>query len=184
MAFLMRKGAGKSVVLYSRCADEIYCQAELMLLLERTPPDAKVIGDYDVDKSFPVKQFLESYKESNREQEINRMVQRVKEEGFKFEEVGVLRLIPGVDQPSPTPDEEAERIATLKETVEHYLPDFAGRIKHVVESREEEPIFILHQDAFAAGYHRDEYILLGMAVKYAGLHGVRLSIGGKNHETF
>lgn len=43
---------------------------------------------------------------------------------------------------------------------------------------------VLHQDAFAAGYDDDEYTLLGMAVKYAGLKGVVLSITGKNHETF
>ncbi|MFO0843418.1 MAG: hypothetical protein U0797_13635 [Gemmataceae bacterium] len=43
---------------------------------------------------------------------------------------------------------------------------------------------LLHQDAFAAGYHMDEYTLLGVAVKYAGLYGVRISIGGTNHETF
>jgi hypothetical protein len=43
---------------------------------------------------------------------------------------------------------------------------------------------ILHQDAFAAGYDNDEYTLLGMAVKYAGLHGVRVMVIGSNHETF
>lgn len=29
----------------------------------------------------------------------------------------------------------------------------------------------------------DEYTLLGMVVKYAGLQGVTISIGGKNGET-
>jgi hypothetical protein len=43
---------------------------------------------------------------------------------------------------------------------------------------------MLHQDAFAGGYHDDEYRLLGMAVKYAGLHGVNVRVVGKNHETF
>ena len=43
---------------------------------------------------------------------------------------------------------------------------------------------LLHQDAFAAGYHDDEYTLLGMAIKYAGLYGVMVTVGGKNHETF
>jgi hypothetical protein len=28
---------------------------------------------------------------------------------------------------------------------------------------------ILHQDAFAADYQEDEYALLGMAIKYAGV---------------
>ncbi len=35
---------------------------------------------------------------------------------------------------------------------------------------------MLHQDAFAAGYDEDEYALLGMAVKYAGLHGVTVTV--------
>jgi hypothetical protein len=43
---------------------------------------------------------------------------------------------------------------------------------------------ILHQDAFAAGYDDDEYTLLGMAVKYAGLQGVSVTVIGKNHDTF
>jgi hypothetical protein len=30
---------------------------------------------------------------------------------------------------------------------------------------------LLHQDAFAADYQEDEYKLLGMAIKYAGLRG-------------
>jgi hypothetical protein len=184
MAFLMKNGAGKAVALYSRCADEVYCQAELLLLLARTPADAKVLGFYDVDKNFPVNEFLESDRKTGREAEINRMVRRVREQGFPFEEVGVLRLTPGVDQPSPTPEEEQERIATLRATVEHYLPDFAKGIQRIVESGDKESIFLLHQDAFAAGYQKDEYVLLGMAVKYAGLHGVRVSIGGTNHETF
>ncbi len=43
---------------------------------------------------------------------------------------------------------------------------------------------MLHQDSFAAGYHDDEYTLLGMAVKYAGLHGVVVTVIGTNRETF
>jgi len=43
---------------------------------------------------------------------------------------------------------------------------------------------VLHQDAFAASYHDDEYTLLGMAIKYAGLHGVVVTVIGRNHETF
>src|SRR4051794_23183696 len=102
MAFLMKKGAGKTVALYSSCADESYCQAELLLLLERTPADARVLGFYDVDSSFPVSKFKASYK--GREDELNRMLQRVKDGAFHFEEVDVLRLTPGVDQPPSTPE--------------------------------------------------------------------------------
>jgi hypothetical protein len=183
MAFLMKNGTGNTAALYSRCAEEIYCQAELLLLLERTPSDATVLGYYDVDKNYSVRRFMASYK--GREDEIKRMVQRVKEEGFNFEEVGVLQLTPGVDQPSPTPAKEAERIVTLKATVEHYLPNFAKSIEKIVEAgKGERRVLVLHQDAFAAGYHKDEYTLLGMAVKYAGLHGVEVTVIGKNNETF
>ena len=36
-----------------------------------------------------------------------------------------------------------------------------------------------HQDAFAADYQEDEYTLLGMAIKYAGLHGKEVQVIGK-----
>jgi hypothetical protein len=96
------------------------------------------------------------------------------------------RLRMGIDSPSPSMHEEESRVAILQATIEHYLPQFAtavrksaaedigGKAGHV----------ILHQDAFASGYDDDEYTLLGMAVKYAGLKGVTLNIIGKNHETF
>ena len=32
-------------------------------------------------------------------------------------------------------------------------------------------LVLLHQDAFAADYQEDEYTLLGLAIKYAGLRG-------------
>jgi hypothetical protein len=38
-------------------------------------------------------------------------------------------------------------------------------------------------EAFAADYRDDEYKLLGMAVKFAGLHGKEIRIVGKNRET-
>lgn len=41
----------------------------------------------------------------------------------------------------------------------------------------------MHQDAFAAGYDDEEYTLLGMAMKYAGLQGVTIRVIGKNEET-
>ena len=95
------------------------------------------------------------------------------------------RLRLGTDSPSPDIYEEESRVAVLQATVPHYLPDFDAAIrKAVAEAKGEPPILILHQDAFAAGYDDDEYTLLGMAVKYAGLHGVTIQIIGKNHETF
>ncbi|MFZ0783626.1 MAG: hypothetical protein WAM86_20965 [Candidatus Sulfotelmatobacter sp.] len=42
---------------------------------------------------------------------------------------------------------------------------------------------LLHQDAFAAGYQDGEYMLLGMAIKYAGLRGKEVRVIGKNGST-
>jgi hypothetical protein len=44
-------------------------------------------------------------------------------------------------------------------------------------------VVVLHQDAFAADYQDDEYKLLGMAIKFAGLYGKEIRIVGKNRET-
>jgi hypothetical protein len=71
----------------------------------------------------------------------------------------------GAETPPPTSAEERERIAVLQATVEHYLPDFAKGVNATANGA----AMILHQDAFAAGYDGDEHILLGMAIKYAGL---------------
>jgi hypothetical protein len=96
------------------------------------------------------------------------------------------RLTMGKDSPAPTPDEEKERIAVLRATVETYLPNFAKGVAIAVAKVKEpkDSTMVLHQDAFAAGYQDDEYTLLGMAVKYAGLHGVVVTVMGTNHETF
>jgi hypothetical protein len=42
---------------------------------------------------------------------------------------------------------------------------------------------LLQQDAFAADYQEDEYMLLGMAIKYAGLRGKEVRVIGKNRST-
>ena len=42
---------------------------------------------------------------------------------------------------------------------------------------------LLHQDAFAADYQEDEYRLLGMAIKYAGLRGKEVRVIGKNRSS-
>jgi hypothetical protein len=95
------------------------------------------------------------------------------------------RLTMGVDGPSPSPAEERERIAVLRATVEKYLPEFAKGVMRLAAAPEDERSEIMmHQDGFAAGYDEDEYALLGMAVKYAGLHGVAVRFIGENHETF
>ena len=92
----------------------------------------------------------------------------------------------GVDCKSPDLREEEARVAVLEATVEHYLPEFAKAVAKMQPKSvgAEGDIVFLHQDAFASGYHDDEYTLLGMAVKYAGLRGVCLQFIGKNHETF
>jgi hypothetical protein len=95
------------------------------------------------------------------------------------------RLRMGTEGPSPSIHEEESRVATLQATIEHYLPEFAAAVRKAVDEGEgNEARLVLHQDAFAAGYGDDEYMLLGMAVKYAGLKGVVLNIIGRNHETF
>jgi hypothetical protein len=182
MAFIMRQGEGKGSALYTRCADEQYCQAELLLLLDKAPP-GPVVGFYDVDPSFPVNRFLKSYR--GREDEINRALERVRRGEFNFQEDGVMNLVPGVEQTSPNATEKKRRMDTVVATVEHYLPEFAKSVKEATEEathsgQEEQPMIVLHQDAFAAGYHKDEYILLGLAIKYAGLHNVGVTIIGKN----
>ena len=42
---------------------------------------------------------------------------------------------------------------------------------------------LLHQDAFAADYQEDEYKLLGMAIKYAGLRGKEVRVIGRNRSS-
>jgi hypothetical protein len=41
----------------------------------------------------------------------------------------------------------------------------------------------MHQDAFAASYHEDEYKLLGVAIKFAGLCGKHVQIVGMSRST-
>jgi hypothetical protein len=60
---------------------------------------------------------------------------------------------------------------------EKKLPDFARVCASDVET------VILHQDAFAADYQDDAYNLLGMAIKYAGLHSKEVHVTGKNRST-
>jgi hypothetical protein len=93
-----------------------------------------------------------------------------------------VELEMGVDSPTKTPRAERQAITTLKDTVKYYLPSFVESIAMVVAGKAN--VVTLHQDAFAAGYDIDEYTLLGMAIKYAGLYGVALFIAGNNHETF
>ena len=85
------------------------------------------------------------------------------------------RLRMGTESPSPSMHEEESRVAILQATIEHYLREFAAAVRKAADEDDGEAgEIVLHQDAFAAGYDDDEYTLLGMAIKYAGLKGVKL----------
>ncbi|MGC2279229.1 MAG: hypothetical protein WA603_04385 [Candidatus Acidiferrales bacterium] len=76
------------------------------------------------------------------------------------------------------PEEElVEKEVALAAEVEDLLPDFVN------SCRDKADVVIIHQDAFAADYQDDEYVLLGKAIKFAGLHGKEVRIIGKNRET-
>ena len=76
-----------------------------------------------------------------------------------------------------TQEELREKEAALTSKIERLLPDFAKTC------RENADVVIIQQDAFAADYQDDEYALLGMAKKYAGLCGKEVRIIGTNRET-
>ena len=78
--------------------------------------------------------------------------------------------------------EQESRVAVLQATVEHYLPSFDAAVKKT-KAAGNDAVLTLHQDAFAAGFDDDEYTLLGMAIKYAGLCGVTVTVIGKDEET-
>ena len=79
--------------------------------------------------------------------------------------------------PSISDQEISDRKKALMETVEGLLPDF------VQSCRQSNDLVVIHQDSFAADYQEDEYRLLGMAIKVAGIFGKELRIIGKNRET-
>ena len=58
---------------------------------------------------------------------------------------------------------QSQRESLLISQVRERLPEFADACVSDVD------IILLHQDAFAADYQDEEYKLLGMAIKYAGL---------------
>jgi hypothetical protein len=61
----------------------------------------------------------------------------------------------------------------LRMVMERMLPDF------VKKCREPDEPLIIHQDAFAVDYN--EYELLGMAIKFAGLYARNLLRGNEAH---
>jgi hypothetical protein len=76
-----------------------------------------------------------------------------------------------------TSDERMQRESSLISTIRRKLPEFAKACADETE------LVLLHQDAFAADYQDDEYLLLGMAIKYAGLRGKEVRVIGKNRST-
>lgn len=79
---------------------------------------------------------------------------------------------------SMTTEERMQREANLIATIRAKLPDFARMCADDTE------IVMLHQDSFAADYQDEEYTLLGMAIKYAGLRGKEVRVIGKNRSSF
>jgi hypothetical protein len=77
-----------------------------------------------------------------------------------------------------TSDERMQRESSLIATIRKQLPEFARMCASDVET------VILHQDAFAADYQEGEYMLLGMAIKYAGLRGKEVRVIGRNRSSF
>ena len=80
--------------------------------------------------------------------------------------------------PNMTLPELPRREANLIATVEAKLPEFA-RACHESDI----PTLVLHQDAFAADFQEEEYRLLGMAIKFAGVYGRDVLISGTNRGT-
>ena len=88
-----------------------------------------------------------------------------------------LKLRIGYSHSTMTNDERMQRESGLIATIRKKLPEFAKACADDAE------LVLLHQDAFAADYQEDEYVLLGMAIKYAGLRGKEVRVIGENGST-
>src|ERR1017187_5848492 len=89
----------------------------------------------------------------------------------------LLTLRIGYSHSTMTNDERMQRESSLIATIRTKLPEFAKACADDAE------LVLLHQDAFAADYQEDEFTLLGMAIKYAGLRGKEVRVIGKNRST-
>jgi len=76
-----------------------------------------------------------------------------------------------------TDDERMQQESDLIATIRKKLPEFAKACADDTE------LVLLDQDAFAADYQDDEYMLLGMAIKYAGLRGEEVRVIGRNRSS-
>jgi hypothetical protein len=75
-------------------------------------------------------------------------------------------------------DGRMQRESNLIGLIRKKLPEFAKACAVDAD------VVILHQDSFAADYQEDEYTLLGMAIKYAGLRGKEVRVIGKIRSSF
>jgi sulfite reductase beta subunit-like hemoprotein len=76
-----------------------------------------------------------------------------------------------------TDEERMQRESSLIATIRKKLPEFEWMCADDAE------LVMLHQDSFAADYQEDEYTLLRMAIKYAGLRGKEVRVIGKNRSS-
>ena len=83
----------------------------------------------------------------------------------------------GYSHSTMTDDERMQRESNLVASIRKKLPEFTKACADDTEA------VLLHQDAFAADYQEDEYLLLGMAIKYAGLRGKEVRVIGRNRST-
>src|ERR1039457_3288110 len=90
----------------------------------------------------------------------------------------LLTLRIGYSLSTMTSDERMQRESNLIATIRKKLPEFAKACADDAE------LVLLHQDAFAADYQEDEYALLGMAIKYAGLRGKEVRVIRGNRSSF
>jgi len=72
-------------------------------------------------------------------------------------------------------NELARRESHLIAVVEQELPDFARMCRDSGAD-----LVLMHQEAFATSLDEDEYKLLGMAIKFAGMHDKHVQIIPKN----
>jgi hypothetical protein len=77
-----------------------------------------------------------------------------------------------------TNDQRMQRESSLIATIRKKLPEFARACR-----APDTPVVIMHQDAFAADYQEEEYRLIGMAIKFAGICGKEVRIIGTNRQT-
>jgi hypothetical protein len=57
------------------------------------------------------------------------------------------------------------------------------KIEQLLTQSHDTPVVIMHQDAFAADYQEEEYRLIGLAIKFAGICGKEVRVIGTNRQT-